>query len=125
MNDKLDYVDYREVLNNKKRICNLMEEKPELPLCWYGKENSKDGWWILIAIYGGGMKWIPRELTLDCIHEVENRLTDNQREHYISHVASINGLKGKFYEDAWVFLHATIEQRITTLAIVISCKENN
>ena len=100
-------------------ICNFMESKPKLPSCWYGKELSKKNWWQLIATNGGGMEWIPKLLTLDCIHNVEECLDKKQKDHYISHISGLEGLKGKFYEDAWVFLHATLAQRKLALSRVI------
>jgi hypothetical protein len=112
--------DYKELSKNKKIICNFMESQPELPSCWCGSEKSKEGWWMLIPTCGGGMEWISKQLTLDDLYKVEECLDNSQRNHYISHMASFEGLESKFYNDAWIFLHASLEQKITTLAIVLS-----
>jgi len=104
-------------------VCGLMEPMPELPMYWCGTQRSPFHWWELVAIAGGGMAWYPERLTLDRIHEVENVLTDSQKQRYMSHVASPKGLKGKFYDDAWVFLHATTDQKINALAATIGRPE--
>src|SRR5690349_10241206 len=53
-------------------ICGFMQPKPKKPLAWHDTSDDTK-WWIYRR-----KRWIPRPLTLDLIHQVEEELTDEQ-----------------------------------------------
>lgn len=55
-------------------ICEFMEPRPVLPDCYCHLLRSPKEWWILVPTLGGGMEWLPDQLTLDRLWEVEEAL---------------------------------------------------
>lgn len=94
-------------------ICAWMEPKPTLPDYWTGTERSPSRWWILVGTNGGGMAWLPITLNLGALWVAENRLTDERQWEYIE------ALRENRNAPTWGFLHATAEQKIKALALVL------
>lgn len=89
-------------------ICAFMEKRPG-PNEHGGTGWSGGRWWYW------SRSWMPRELTLDAIHEVEERLSGEQRLVYLLEI-SRNGTPETGY---WRRIHATAATKIKALAAVL------
>jgi hypothetical protein len=115
------------VLSDAEVICGWMETKLSSGPFDYRpwRSVSPRGWWTVL----NGRKlsitpneWYPVDLTLDRLWEVEERLTDEQRQRYSTHLAgcSIDTLRRCVdYADLWDLHHATVSQKIAALATVL------
>ena len=103
-------------LTDEATICAFMEPGP------YSRTRSRDsegGWWRLIGADRKTSEWEPtRYLTLDRLHEVEQRLTDAQCSHYDRELADAK-LHSKPTPRIWFSWHSTADQKIKALAVVI------
>lgn len=94
-------------LSNEEVICTFMEPKPrftEVP------DVSVGRWWVWFADANE-----PIALTLDRLHLVEARLT-NQWGSYVNEMLKDNP---SVWTEAKLLLHATAEQKIRALASVL------
>jgi hypothetical protein len=109
-----------ELLSDAAVICTFMEPKPkDRP----GAFGANEYWWRWGWRYVGPSIpqqetpveycWLPRNLTLDALWEVEERLKAHPAYLWI-HYAS-----GQFPLDRWTCLHATPKQKIEALAKVL------
>jgi hypothetical protein len=96
-------------MTDQELICAWMEPRP-IP--------SKNGWrsspWWKRKLRGARDYAHPRELDLDALWEVEERLTNEQWEKYLHEFARTQG-----YWPLRTLLHATPEQKIRALAQVL------
>lgn len=126
----------RSAITDAELICEWMESRPDYGLMYPDYERSRitenrlrseGGWWK------GYFDWTPPgtwnvvavDLTLDRLHEVEARLSDEQKHRYVDLMCGGRSL-GKMinlqqfdYADAFGFLSATAAQKIAALAQVI------
>ena len=103
-------------MTNEEKICEWMDPVPGFRGVDY--PYSVKGWWIREA----GEEKHPAPLTLDRLHEVEARLSDEQWDTY-----------AELLHDQWAkdplrglwryYIHATAAQKIAALAAVISPEE--
>jgi hypothetical protein len=97
-------------------ICRFMEPQP------YSRTRSRDsegGWWRLVGADRKSSVWEPtRYLTLDLLHQVEERLTPGQCSQYERELyyAMRNAKRKLIGVYAW---HASAEQKIRALAVVL------
>lgn len=92
--------------SDEEVICEWMEPGREIPGNW-------------MQYIGWGRGWRPCTLTLDRLHEVEARLTDEQWKPYIMKLLPWQSLNKLYVEQLFCLLHATAEQKIKALAAVI------
>ncbi len=111
-------------MSDEEIICGWMEPNP------YSRTRSRDsegGWWRLIGWYRKTGTWHPRmDWTLDALHLVEKRLTDEQWFAYCAEFAVANlpePTSNPGYKEtvAWdrAHLHADAKQKIKALAAVL------
>jgi hypothetical protein len=78
-------------------------------------------WWEISQEVGG--PFVPVALTLDRLHEVEERLTERQQDEYSKELSrliySIDGPSAFYRSELFMFFHATAAQKIKALAKVI------
>lgn len=98
-------------MSNEETICAFMEPKPRHKPVGCMKQYH---WWIYRAMTHP--YWFPVPLTLDRLHEVEERLTDEQWSNYAN--ALVDTFHQRFPRFAEV-IHATAAQKITALAAVL------
>ena len=96
-------------LSDAELICEWMERRPA-PNTHGGTHRSSGNWW-----YWGG-EWEPRKLTLDALHEVEARLTDEQISEYDALLRA--ELDGEIGVDAYTW-HAETGVKTAALAAVL------
>ncbi len=101
-------------------ICAWMEPKPEA-----NKAYVVRSWWRSRTLLTGSAAGrgcfviadiIPRTLTLDALHEVEARLTD---EHWVSYLISLVPKSLSGWTELRDATYATAEQKVKALAAVI------
>lgn len=96
------------------------------------RDYDQPKWWTAMfefdahsRVVPGSRIWTPRNLTLDALHEVEARLSDEQWRAYRK-----SAIRGGWYRDDWCVqhdhttmfqsaCHASAEQKITALASVL------
>lgn len=92
-------------------VASFMEPKPQF-------DGGDGGWWSFI--YEGNGTWKPvvndRTESLDALHEVEARLTDDQQWLYIE---TIRKLANRGNLATWHYLHASAAQKLSALAQVL------
>lgn len=102
-------------MTDEEVICEFMEPKPvgEAPLsCTYRGDLLSDGGFWQADEYT--TVWHRSELTLDRLHEVEARLTDEQARQY--HQLLNESPDWEIHNYLW---HAKAEQKIAALAAVL------
>ncbi|SRR5260370_1379040 len=90
-------------------ICGWMEPRPSGSLT-----NLLADWWLFRSVNAG---WVPRTLTLDRLWNVEERLTEKQRDPYLDVIVRNTGLGPT--TAGWDMAHATAAQKIKALAEVL------
>lgn len=108
------------MLSDDEVICTFMEarpvDQPDRTLENWAK--SEGGWWqFKWSHFWEGYRAHPTDLTLDVIHEVEERLTPEQRAEYCKAM-----LQSPFTERrkwSWEMLHADAPARIKALASIL------
>jgi hypothetical protein len=103
------------LMSDEETICEFMESKPEM------RQDDAVWWrWGWVPRIGSslfqppGYCWLPVRLTLDALHKVEAKLTDEQWDRYSSefdYPASARNRKS--------LLHATAAQKVKALAAVL------
>jgi len=107
-------------LSDAEVICTWMEPKPKFPDVFGDVRISAGGWWKWRSPRAGARwpgKTGPNESkvdSLDALHEVEARLTDEQWQKYAGLMMDPAGIKHTHF-----LLHATAEQKISALAAVL------
>lgn len=111
-------------LTDEEVICEFMEAKPEAFLATGSQAHpSVGGWWRSDFRFtspspnDGEYYWKPRKLTLDALHEVEARLTDEHWKEYCWRFQ--RGGMCSWWENQRDFLHASAEQKIKALASIL------
>ncbi len=92
-------------MKNDEIICRWME--PTL--------SKNSGKWMLWT----GFNFLPRHLSLDALHEVEAKLTDEQWTEYRGWFMVEHSMAGHKVPLGSYLLHVTAEQKITALAAVL------
>ena len=105
-------------------ICAWMEPKPDTYNAATAMAAAKSGkdnpiWWVT-----DGRTWTlrPRELDLDALWEVQDRLTDEQWERYECEMLAQwtpEAIGLTMHGEVRHYLHATAEQKIRALAAIL------
>ena len=106
----------------------FMEPRPKchIGMVWFEDQCYPTAWWRKI---GGTNKTDPAILTLDRLHEVESRLTDEQWRHYCSLMfqhtkrPDANPIQDLLTGARKTLLHASAAQKIAALATVLNTPE--
>lgn len=117
-------------MTDEEIICNWMEPKPvSNKICedaWASVmaatlggslyPATPKGWWVWVCVYQHDDKpeLMPRPIGLDRLWEAEERLTPAQCSHYTRELGML----------PWLW-HATAEQKIKALAVVIRGEAGN
>lgn len=111
-------------MTNEEIICGWMQPRPR-----DGDAEDDGKWWRshnTAICFGEHWITVPADLTLDRLHEVEARLTDEQWEGYIGILAGVPIKRALSTHDYYLdhmdereLVHATAEQKIKALAEVI------
>ena len=94
-------------------ICEWMEPDYRKTYANAG-DPSKGGWWKR-----GQICWFRVDLTLDRLHEVEARLSDEQWQQYREELCFAWQAMEPHYDLAKMYIHATAATKIAALAAVI------
>lgn len=103
-------------------ICSFMEKTPRR-VRYFDEHMSSATWWRRDIVQNNGQgivysDWTPCELTLDALREVQRRLTDEQWHEYERGLRCVP-FDGPVNSVTRVFIHATAEQKIRALAVVL------
>jgi hypothetical protein len=102
--------------SNEEIICGWMEPKPwEEPGQTTPKALLGSSWWDWAISYGS----FPKPLTLDRLHEVEGRLTDEQWGQYATALSDLTPEYTGIVQTMKLYIHATAAQKIKALAAVL------
>lgn len=99
-------------------ICQFMEPKPSMPP-WKLLGRSALGWWVASSDEDDAF-WLPRQLDLGLLWEVEDRLTDEQWWKYESTLAGSGAAVRPLLEMVKAHIHATPAQKMAALAKVLA-----
>lgn len=102
----------KPALSDEEVICSAMEARVSLPNIWV-MGVSKGGWWFFRQATG----WVPINLTLDRLHIVEERLSEEQWGTYADAIA--DGCGDSLLEESKALIHASAEAKIRALAAVL------
>ncbi len=95
-------------------ICTWMEPKSDEPT--RSGEHSPQGWWrARLSMSCKYLVWVPADLTLDALWEVEDRLTEDQLDNYGYALVDVVSESNGRYSDV-LLIHATAEQKTKALA---------
>ena len=107
-------------MSDAEVICTFCEPRPEGEPTAHLMKTLKF-WRVVFA--SSPTRWTTMPLTLDRLHEVEARLTDEQKDRYSFalslEVRSINGPSAFYRSELFPCFHADAEQKIKALAQVI------
>ncbi len=111
------------MLSDAEVICAFMEPRPDAPPNQHGANELWWRWgWRSVGPSLPQQQppheycWLPRRITLDAIHEVEERLTDRQWTTYQNRL-EIDGPAEWQRQKRWV--HVSAEHKIRSLAAVL------
>lgn len=117
-------------LSEEEVVATFMEKKPNVN----GLMSASVGWWVLHAIAkfsgevgGVSVAYLPRDLTLDALHEVEAKLSDRQRQYYCALIfqrccgaaRTMNPIEDLLTPNRWGMIHTSAAQKISALAQVL------
>lgn len=110
-------------LTDAEVICAFMEPLAAIE-CTSGGQRSMLDWWRRETAWSDTLKWkpwVPCRLTLDACHEVEARLSEDQRDEYVKILLwdTINPQGRRTIRDTFGLMHAKAEQKVKALAVVM------
>lgn len=116
------------MLSDAEVICNFMEPLESIDCSTGGKRSLAD-WWRRETEWSVSLKWkpwVPATLTLDALHKVEKRLTDDQWWKYETHIIANAPDRDKHQELLELIkchIHADAPTRTKALAAVLRSAE--
>ena len=107
-------------MTKEEIICGWMEPKPaeDQLVRVDGWWESRQGWWRFECPH----QILPAELTLERLHEVEARFTDDQCAEFERALYSVK-LRTKPKPRIWFGWHTTADQKIKALVLILRRKK--
>lgn len=110
-------------MSDEEVIASFMEPKPTKAALSMGRPLfSVTGWWSAGSRpHREWDEWYPITLTLDALRQVQERLTEEQWEQYECEMLALwtPGTLRHGLGEVQHYLHATAEQKIRALAVVL------